>query len=104
MKISVVTLLSSACVLVMALPISAQAADGEAVYKGTCAMCHAQGVANSPKFGDAAAWKPRAATGKDALMASALKGKGAMPAKGGNAGLSDADVSAAIDYMLAAAK
>ena len=47
---------------------------------------------------------PRLKTGIDALYAAALKGKNAMPAKGGNAALADADVKAAVDYMTAAAK
>ena len=56
------------------------------------------------EVGDKAAWAPRIATGKPALYKSALKGKGAMPPKGGNAALSDDAVKAAVDYMLAAAK
>lgn len=80
------------------------AADGKAVYSQTCAACHASGVANAPKTGDKAAWEPRIKTGKDALITSALKGKGAMPAKGGNASLSDDDVKAAVDYLIAQAK
>lgn len=79
-------------------------ADGKATYDATCAVCHAAGVANAPKLGDKAAWGPRIATGKDALYASAAKGKGAMPPKGGKADLSDADLKAAVDYMIAAAK
>ena len=55
-------------------------------------------------MGDKAAWAPRLKTGIDALYASALKGKAAMPPKGGNASLPDADVKAAVDYMAAAAK
>ncbi len=78
--------------------------DGKQVYDTTCMVCHASGVAGAPKFGDKAAWAPRIKTGIDALHASALKGKGAMPAKGGNTALSDADVSAAVDYMVAAGK
>lgn len=78
--------------------------DGKKVYDTTCMACHASGVAGAPKFGDKAAWAPRIKTGIDALHASALKGKGAMPAKGGNTALSDADVSAAVDYMVAAGK
>ena len=66
--------------------------------------CHGPGVAGAPKLGDKAAWAPRLKLGVDALHASALKGKGAMPAKGGNASLPDADVNAAVDYMIAAAK
>lgn len=80
------------------------AADGKAVYDKTCAVCHAAGVANAPKLGDKAAWAPRAATGKDALLASVVKGKGAMPPRAGAADLKDDDFKAAIDYMLAAAK
>ena len=79
------------------------AADGKAVYEKNCVACHATGVANAPKFGDKAAWAPRAATGKDALLASVLKGKGAMPPKAGTT-LGDDDLKAAIDYMVGAAK
>ena len=79
-------------------------ADGKAVYDTACAACHKDGVAGAPKSGDKAAWAARIKSGKDALYASAMKGKGAMPAKGGNASLSDADVKAAVDYMFAAVK
>ena len=77
---------------------------GEAVYKQTCVTCHAAGVAGAPKLGDKAAWTPRIAKGMEALYATALKGKGAMPAKGGNPALADADVKAAINYMVSQAK
>ena len=60
--------------------------------------------ANAPKLGDKAAWAPRAATGKDALLASVIKGKGAMPPKAGAADLKNDDIKAAIDYMLASVK
>lgn len=80
------------------------AAAGKSAYEGICAACHGAGVAGAPKLGDKAAWSARLGAGKDALYASALKGKGAMPPKGGNPGLSDADVKAAVDYMVAAAK
>jgi cytochrome c5 len=80
------------------------AASGKATFDGVCSACHGTGVAGAPKFGDKAAWAPRIKTGIEALHASALKGKGAMPAKGGNPALSDADVKAAVDYMVAAAK
>jgi len=86
------------------LSASAFAADGKATYDKTCSVCHAAGVANAPKYGDKAAWAPRAATGKDALLASVLAGKGAMPPKAGNAELSNDDIKAAIDFMLSAAK
>jgi cytochrome c5 len=78
-------------------------ADGKAVYDKTCSVCHATGLAGAPKFGDKAAWAPRIATGADALHNSALHGKNAMPPKGGNLALTDAEVIAAVDYMVAAA-
>ena len=80
------------------------AASGKTTYDTTCTACHGAGVAGAPKFADKAAWAPRIKGGKDALYATALKGKGAMPPKGGNLSLSDADVKAAVDYMVAAAK
>ena len=77
---------------------------GKATYDSACMACHAAGVAGAPKLGDKAAWAPRMAQGTPALHTAALKGKGAMPPKGGNAALSDDAVKAAVDYMLAAAK
>ena len=76
---------------------------GKSVYGKTCAMCHAAGVAGAPKFGDKAAWAPRIQTGMDALYASVINGKGAMPPKGGSAA-SEAVIHASVDYMVAAAK
>ena len=83
---------------------SADAANGKAVYDETCHVCHATGLAGSPKFGDKAAWAPRIATGIDALHKAAINGLNAMPPRGGNASLSDAQVKAAVDYMVSAAK
>ncbi|WP_339847866.1 c-type cytochrome [uncultured Halopseudomonas sp.] len=74
------------------------AADGKAVYDKSCAACHA---VLPPKLGDKAAWAPRLKQGADALVVSVVKGKGMMPAKGGNTILSEADIRAAVDYMLA---
>lgn len=80
------------------------AADGKAVYEKTCVACHATGVANAPKLGDKAAWAPRVATGKPALIAAVKTGKGAMPPKAGNAALTDEEITAAVDFMLASVK
>jgi cytochrome c5 len=80
------------------------AGEGKAVFDQTCHVCHATGLAGSPKFGDKAAWAPRIAQGMDTLYNAALHGLRAMPPKGGNAALSDAQVKAAVDYMVAAAK
>ena len=79
------------------------AGTGEALYKQACAVCHVAGVAGAPKLGDKAAWAPRLALGVDGLTASVIKGKGAMPPKGG-AAASDADIQAAVAYLLAAVK
>lgn len=86
-------------------PATAAAAggNGEALFKQVCFACHAAGVAGAPKFGDKAAWQPRIAQGVATLYNSALHGKGAMPPKGGSSA-SDADVKAAVDYMVGAAK
>ena len=83
--------------------VKVAANNGEALYKQVCSACHAQSVAGSPKFGDKAAWDPRIKTGVDAMTASVIKGKGAMPPKGGSTA-SDADIRAAVEYMANAAK
>ena len=80
------------------------AGNGKAVHDASCQACHATGAAGAPKTGDKAAWAPRIATGLATLQNSALKGKNAMPAKGGNASLADGDVKAAVDYMVAQSK
>lgn len=79
----------------------AMAADGKEIYNKSCALCH-----NSlqPKLGDKSAWEPRLKQGNDALVAAVIKGKGSMPPKGGNAALSEADVRAAVEYMLTTVK
>ena len=85
-------------------PAAVAAAEGKKVFDSTCMACHATGVAGAPKLGDQAAWAPRIKQGMDTLVQSALKGKGAMPPKGGNASLSDAEVRAAIEFMVSQAK
>ena len=66
------------------------------------AVCHAAGVANAPKFGDKAAWGPRVGAGVPTLVATVIKGKGAMPPRGTARGASDAELRAAVEYMLRA--
>ena len=78
--------------------------NGKQTYDTVCMACHGTGAAGAPKLGDKAAWGPRIKQGKDALYNSALHGKGAMPPKGGNAGLADDAVKAAVDYMVSAAQ
>jgi cytochrome c5 len=86
-----------------AKPAAAAKADAgkdKSVYEATCMVCHAAGVAGAPKAGDKAAWAPRMKSGMSTLYASSIKGKNAMPPKGGNLALADADVNAAVDYMV----
>ena len=93
-------------------PVAAPAATpvaentvGKSVFGKTCAMCHAAGVAGAPKPGDKADWAPRIAQGNDTLYKHALEGftgaKGMMPPRGGAATLTDDEVKAAVDYMVA---
>jgi cytochrome c5 len=81
--------------------VNSDHARGQQIYRQTCAFCHDKGLAGAPKSGDAGAWSPRLAQGIDTLYASALQGKNAMPAKGGNPSLADGDVRAAVDYLAA---
>ena len=80
------------------------AADGKAVYDKVCFACHAQSVAGSPRLGDKQAWAPRIQQGMDALVQSVNKGKGAMPPKAGNPALTDAELRAAVEFMVSQSK
>ena len=88
-------------------PVAAAPANaaGESVYKKTCALCHSSGVAGAPIPGNKDEWGPRIAQGNDTLYKHAIEGftgeKGMMPARGGAATLSDDDVKAAVDFMVA---
>jgi cytochrome c5 len=77
---------------------------GEAIYNRLCQACHATGVAGAPLFGNKEAWAPRIALGMDALLQTAIAGKGAMPPRGTCADCSDADLKAAIEYMVSKAQ
>lgn len=102
----------AAVVPVAAIPAAAPAAtakaDGKKVHDTACMACHATGVAGAPKTGDKGAWTARIAQGANVLHDHAIKGyqgkAGVMPAKGGNAALSDDEVRAAVDYMVGVAK
>jgi cytochrome c5 len=78
--------------------------SGQQVYSGLCQACHATGAGGAPVVGNAAVWKPRLAQGLETLYRSAIAGKGAMPPKGGNPTLADAEIKAAVDYMLQLSK
>lgn len=90
---------SMASLVALAAP-SAMATDGKVIYAQTCAQCHANGLAGAPRTSDKVAWAPRLVAGRDALLTVVLKGKGAMPPKGGNASLSDDEAKSAMDYIL----
>jgi cytochrome c5 len=90
---------------------SVQAADvekGKKVYDTACFACHNSGAAGAPKLGDKSAWAPRIKKGTDTLTKHALGGfkgdSGFMPAKGGRADLSDADVTNAVAYIVSQGK
>jgi len=77
------------------------AADGQSVYDQSCKMCHDAGIAGAPKTGDKTAWAARTAKGLDVLYGHAIGGFNMMPPKGGNMALTDAQVKAAVDHMVA---
>ena len=79
--------------------VKSDLAHGQQIYRQTCAFCHDKGIAGAPIIGEAGTWSPRLAQGMATLYDSALRGKNAMPAKGGNPSLADADVRAAVDYL-----
>ena len=82
--------------------------DGQQVYQSVCIACHGTGIAGAPKSGDKEQWAARVAAGTDTLYRNALAGTqspaGMMPAKGGNPNLSDQEVKAAVDFMIAQLK
>ena len=84
---------------------AADAPPGKKVYESACMACHMTGVANAPKLGDQAAWAPRVAKGMDALLQSAIHGVAgtAMPPRGTCATCSDADLKAAVEFMVSQA-
>jgi c(7)-type cytochrome triheme protein len=85
----------------MAVVQAQPAGVGKSVYEGACAACHAVGVLNAPKFGDKAAWAARSAGGIEALLKSAIAGKPpGMPPRGGRTDLTEAQLRAAIEYMM----
>lgn len=74
--------------------------SGEAVYNQFCTACHAIGVANAPKFGNAGDWAPRIEKGFDTMLSHAINGLNAMPPRGTCANCSDEEIENAITYMV----
>ena len=91
------------------IPFRAAEADvGAVIYRRACSACHQNGLVGAPKLGDRGAWEPRIARGVDTLVEHALHGfqgeSGIMPPRGGHSYLEDAEVSAAVDFMVQAAR
>ena len=88
-----------------ATPGTPAAADGKQVYDTGCVACHGAGIAGAPRVGDSDAWADRIGAGLDNMIANAIDGfqgsQGMMPAKGGNPSLSDEEIEAAVEYMVA---
>lgn len=82
--------------------VAAAEVPGRDVYQTACALCHDSGVANAPVLGDQAGWAERMVAGRDALVESAINGKGTMPPKGGQVQLSDSEIIEVVDYMIGA--
>ncbi|MFN7087344.1 MAG: c-type cytochrome [Burkholderiales bacterium] len=84
-------------------PVSRTAApprrSGEQIVNAQCSKCHQAGAGGAPRIGDRDAWIPRLKNGLDAVVRSAINGHGGMPARGGLADLSDAEIREAITYM-----
>ena len=95
MKLIAITIISLAALLSSG---QAPAADGKAVFDKACFGCH--NVLSPKMTGEMANWEPRLKLGNDALVASVIKGKGAMLPRSGNASLTDADIKAAVEYMV----
>jgi len=78
----------------------AKTRTGEQVVQERCQECHATGKQGAPKLGDMNEWKPRLQNGVDPLVKSAINGHNSMPARGGLANLSDAEMKAAVEFMV----
>ena len=99
MKLAVITITTVAALLSMGQAAAAE--EGKATYDKVCAVCHAKGVASAPKLGDKSMWEPRIKNGgAEAMTASVIAGKGVMAPRAGVPSLTDADIKAAVDYMI----
>ena len=98
---SVITDPSVLVKMAAAAQASREPMSGEQVYTKVCSGCHAAGVLNAPKFGDKAAWSGRLAKegGLEGLVKKAISGINAMPPRGGDTSLSDAEVHAAVEHL-----
>jgi cytochrome c5 len=102
--VAAATIAAPAVAAVAVAATGANAGKGKALYDSACTACHNAAVAGAPKFGDKVAWAPLAKEGVKHLVETVIKGQGAMPPKGGRPDATEADITAAVEYMLAAAK
>ena len=94
------TLIFAVAGALLATASVSQARTGEEIYKTKCFVCHMTGAAGAPKLEDAAAWAPRLAAGKDALVTSVTNGKNAMPPKGTCMDCTADELAAAVQHMM----
>ncbi|ARU54540.1 hypothetical protein OLMES_0436 [Oleiphilus messinensis] len=80
--------------------LSPELKQGQDIVKANCFVCHGQGINGAPMIGNHKAWSPRIAQGMDTLVEHASNGFNMMPARGGNANLSDAEIRLAVGYMV----
>lgn len=100
-----IVLVISTVMLIVAIPLlSAAERTGEQVYKAKCLACHNSGAGGAPKIGDAAAWKALSKKGVEGLAATVKKGAGIMPPGGGCGDCSEAEIKAAVKYMMDSSK
>lgn len=92
------------CAAAPAAPASAGPKSGKDLYGTVCTTCHATGVLNAPKFGNAGDWGPRIAKGMDTLYTHAISGFNGMPPKGTCAACSDDEIKGAVKYMVDSSK
>lgn len=76
------------------------ARTGADIVNQHCLICHGRGLYNAPKIGDADAWRPKLAEGRDHLWQVLLHGEKAMPPRGNCPDCSDAELRAAMDYLI----
>jgi cytochrome c5 len=92
-------LMMASTILALGFAASTVQAEPPAKYNMYCIACHGTGAAGAPKAGDKAAWEPRLSVGIDALVASAKKGKNAMPPMGLCNDCTDAEMKQIIEFM-----
>ena len=102
MKPATTKILAAAALGLAACGAAAQSGDlrGEQVVQQRCIKCHGPGLNGAPKIGDRDAWIPRLKQGVDPLVRSAIRGHGNMPARGGMAQFTDAEIRSAVLYMV----